>query len=55
MHNMCEYYVYIYICRFHDLEEFDDTKRSCRRRLAGHNERRRRMTSSETNAGDGSN
>ncbi|KAI3740691.1 hypothetical protein L2E82_31162 [Cichorium intybus] len=28
--------------RFHDLTEFDDTKRSCRRRLAGHNERRRK-------------
>lgn len=31
--------------RFHELSEFDDTKRSCRRRLAGHNERRRRNTS----------
>lgn len=28
--------------RFHDLSEFDDAKRSCRRRLAGHNERRRK-------------
>eukprot|EP00250_Pteridium_aquilinum_P034167 c7174_g1_i1 orf=105-1964(+) len=28
--------------RFHLLEEFDETKRSCRRRLAGHNERRRK-------------
>ncbi|RDX75865.1 Squamosa promoter-binding-like protein 4, partial [Mucuna pruriens] len=28
--------------RFHELAEFDDTKRSCRRRLAGHNERRRK-------------
>ncbi|KAL3652573.1 hypothetical protein CASFOL_002254 [Castilleja foliolosa] len=28
--------------RFHDVSEFDDTKRSCRRRLAGHNERRRK-------------
>ncbi|GAB2215702.1 hypothetical protein Droror1_Dr00020097 [Drosera rotundifolia] len=28
--------------RFHELEEFDETKRSCRRRLAGHNERRRK-------------
>ncbi|OVA06714.1 Transcription factor [Macleaya cordata] len=26
--------------RFHELSEFDETKRSCRRRLAGHNERR---------------
>ncbi|KAJ4903541.1 Squamosa promoter-binding-like protein 3 [Raphanus sativus] len=30
--------------RFHELGEFDDTKRSCRRRLAGHNQRRRRNT-----------
>ncbi|GFP97138.1 squamosa promoter-binding protein 1 [Phtheirospermum japonicum] len=28
--------------RFHDLSEFDEAKRSCRRRLAGHNERRRK-------------
>ncbi|OEL24424.1 Squamosa promoter-binding-like protein 14 [Dichanthelium oligosanthes] len=28
--------------RFHQLHEFDQTKRSCRRRLTGHNERRRR-------------
>ncbi|XP_042054424.1 squamosa promoter-binding-like protein 7 isoform X2 [Salvia splendens] len=28
--------------RFHAVGEFDDTKRSCRRRLAGHNERRRK-------------
>ncbi|CAN1844484.1 Squamosa promoter-binding protein 1 [Linum perenne] len=28
--------------RFHELPEFDDMKRSCRRRLAGHNERRRK-------------
>ncbi|XP_042068269.1 squamosa promoter-binding protein 1-like [Salvia splendens] len=34
--------------RFHELSEFDDTKRSCRRRLAGHNERRRK------NPGEGS-
>ncbi|KAI3764990.1 hypothetical protein L2E82_15009 [Cichorium intybus] len=38
--------------RFHDLLEFDDAKRSCRRRLAGHNERRRK-TSFET-YGEGS-
>ncbi|PRQ49947.1 putative transcription factor SBP family [Rosa chinensis] len=31
--------------RFHELSEFDDTKRSCRRRLAGHNERRRKNSS----------
>ncbi|XP_010656994.1 squamosa promoter-binding protein 1 isoform X1 [Vitis vinifera] len=29
-------------CRFHELSEFDEAKRSCRRRLAGHNERRRK-------------
>ncbi|CAL9077545.1 unnamed protein product [Musa acuminata var. zebrina] len=28
--------------RFHVVTEFDDSKRSCRRRLAGHNERRRK-------------
>ena len=33
----------IAICnRFHGLIEFDEGKRSCRRRLAGHNERRRK-------------
>ncbi|CAI0468736.1 unnamed protein product [Linum tenue] len=30
--------------RFHELSEFDDTKKSCRRRLAGHNERRRKSS-----------
>ncbi|XP_056694111.1 squamosa promoter-binding protein 1-like [Spinacia oleracea] len=30
--------------KFEDLSEFDDTKRSCRRRLAGHNERRRKKS-----------
>lgn len=30
------------VCRFHVLTEFDEEKRSCRRRLAGHNERRRK-------------
>ncbi|XP_064963168.1 squamosa promoter-binding protein 1-like [Musa acuminata AAA Group] len=34
--------------RFHELSEFDDSKRSCRRRLAGHNERRRKNTTLET-------
>lgn len=29
-------------CRFHPLSEFDEGKRSCRRRLAGHNRRRRK-------------
>ncbi|GER53850.1 squamosa promoter-binding protein 2 [Striga asiatica] len=28
--------------RFHELSEFDSTKRSCRRRLVGHNLRRRK-------------
>nr|AGI62049.1 SQUAMOSA promoter-binding-like 1 [Erycina pusilla] len=31
--------------RFHELPEFDEVKRSCRRRLAGHNERRRKSSS----------
>ncbi|XP_076905223.1 squamosa promoter-binding-like protein 9 [Bidens hawaiensis] len=31
--------------RFHKLPEFDQGKRSCRKRLAGHNERRRKPTS----------
>ncbi|KAJ7948677.1 putative Squamosa promoter-binding protein [Quillaja saponaria] len=30
--------------RFHELAEFDEAKRSCRRRLAGHNERRRKSS-----------
>ncbi|KAL6999541.1 Squamosa promoter-binding-like protein [Sarracenia purpurea var. burkii] len=38
--------------RFHELSEFDDTKRSCRKRLAGHNERRRK--SSSESHGEGS-
>ncbi|MCD7466853.1 hypothetical protein HAX54_003896 [Datura stramonium] len=36
--------------RFHELTEFDESKRSCRRRLAGHNERRRKSTSSSSSA-----
>ncbi|XP_048132482.1 squamosa promoter-binding protein 1 [Rhodamnia argentea] len=39
--------------RFHKLSEFDETKRSCRKRLAGHNERRRK--SSYDYQGEGSN
>ncbi|XP_050217085.1 squamosa promoter-binding-like protein 3 [Mercurialis annua] len=39
--------------RFHELAEFDESKRSCRRRLAGHNERRRKSTSTES-YGEGS-
>ncbi|KAH6773686.1 squamosa promoter binding protein-like 4 [Perilla frutescens var. hirtella] len=30
--------------RFHEISEFDEAKRSCRRRLAGHNERRRKSS-----------
>ncbi|MQL78980.1 hypothetical protein Taro_011415 [Colocasia esculenta] len=30
--------------RFHVITEFDESKRSCRRRLAGHNERRRKSS-----------
>lgn len=39
--------------RFHELAEFDESKRSCRRRLAGHNERRRKGAS-EPQSGEGS-
>ena len=28
--------------RFHEISQFDDTKKSCREKLAGHNERRRK-------------
>nr|AXB72479.1 squamosa-promoter binding-like protein [Betula platyphylla] len=38
----------IRLCRFHELSEFDEAKRSCRRRLAGHNERRRKVGSAES-------
>ncbi|KAK4489873.1 hypothetical protein RD792_000520 [Penstemon davidsonii] len=34
--------------RFHPLLEFDEGKRSCRRRLAGHNKRRRKTQPEET-------
>ncbi|XP_057457296.1 squamosa promoter-binding-like protein 3 [Lotus japonicus] len=37
--------------RFHDLAEFDEAKRSCRRRLAGHNERRRKSNPEASNEG----
>ncbi|OMO88951.1 Transcription factor, SBP-box [Corchorus capsularis] len=36
--------------RFHELSEFDESKRSCRRRLAGHNERRRKSTAESSSA-----
>ncbi|KAG9439197.1 hypothetical protein H6P81_019362 [Aristolochia fimbriata] len=39
--------------RFHELMEFDEAKRSCRRRLAGHNERRRKSSLADTQ-GEGS-
>ncbi|XP_050120664.1 squamosa promoter-binding-like protein 13A isoform X2 [Malus sylvestris] len=32
----------LFCCRFHALEEFDQGKRSCRKRLDGHNRRRRK-------------
>nr|ALA04574.1 squamosa promoter binding protein-like 3a [Platanus x hispanica] len=38
--------------RFHEILEFDEAKRSCRRRLAGHNERRRK--NSTESHGEGS-
>jgi hypothetical protein len=34
--------VHGFVWRFHVLAEFDEAKRSCRRRLAGHNKRRRK-------------
>ncbi|KAM7525079.1 hypothetical protein LguiA_014981 [Lonicera macranthoides] len=39
--------------RFHEISQFDEAKRSCRRRLLGHNERRRK--SSYESHGEGSN
>ncbi|XP_021908036.1 squamosa promoter-binding protein 1-like [Carica papaya] len=33
--------------RFHGISEFDNFKRSCRSRLAGHNERRRKLLSDQ--------
>ncbi|XP_077246819.1 squamosa promoter-binding-like protein 4 [Tasmannia lanceolata] len=39
--------------RFHELSQFDDTKRSCRKRLADHNERRRKsLTEQQTDESD---
>ncbi|XP_054816520.1 squamosa promoter-binding protein 1-like isoform X2 [Prosopis cineraria] len=63
-HKVCEYHAKaqeVIVCgirqrfcqqcsRFHELGEFDETKRSCRRRLAGHNERRRKSSVCETQA-----
>ncbi|KAF8082298.1 hypothetical protein N665_0835s0005 [Sinapis alba] len=39
--------------RFHELPEFDEAKRSCRRRLAGHNERRRKSSGESYGEGSG--
>ncbi|XP_066394876.1 squamosa promoter-binding-like protein 13 [Miscanthus floridulus] len=39
--------------RFHELSEFDDIKRSCRLRLAGHNERRRKSSADAHGGGGG--
>ncbi|KAK9991981.1 hypothetical protein SO802_026966 [Lithocarpus litseifolius] len=44
---------FILFGRFHALQEFDEGKRSCRRRLAGHN-RRRRKTHPDTVVNGGS-
>ncbi|XP_027170734.1 squamosa promoter-binding protein 2-like isoform X1 [Coffea eugenioides] len=41
------------LSRFHDLSEFDEAKRSCRRRLAGHNERRRKHFTESRGEGSG--
>lgn len=47
---LCVFSGCTYACRFHAISEFDDAKRSCRRRLAGHNERRRKSNASEAMA-----
>ncbi|KAL6657989.1 hypothetical protein ACP70R_005769 [Stipagrostis hirtigluma subsp. patula] len=39
--------------RFHELSEFDEQKRSCRRRLVGHNERRRKSSADARGGGGG--
>ncbi|CAL5029567.1 unnamed protein product [Urochloa decumbens] len=38
--------------RFHLLDEFDDAKKSCRKRLADHNRRRRKSKPADGDAGD---
>jgi hypothetical protein len=38
-------------CRFHMLSEFDEGKRSCRKRLDGHNRRRRKPQHDLANLG----
>lgn len=37
--------VFRFFCRFHVLPDFDEGKRSCRRKLERHNNRRRRKPS----------
>ena len=39
--------------RFHVLTEFDEAKRSCRKRLAEHNRRRRKPAASTASSKDG--
>lgn len=39
------------ISRFHSLGEFDDGKRSCRKRLADHNRRRRKPQPNASTSG----
>ncbi|XP_013752436.2 squamosa promoter-binding-like protein 4 [Brassica napus] len=39
--------------RFHELLEFDEAKKSCRKRLAGHNERRRKSSGESIGEGSG--
>ena len=38
-------------CRFHVLSDFDEGKRSCRRKLERHNDRRRRKSSDSKGSG----
>lgn len=40
--------IWFHVSRFHPLSEFDEGKRSCRRRLAGHNRRRRKTQPEDT-------
>lgn len=47
------FFGFVFWGRFHVLQEFDEGKRSCRRRLAGHN-RRRRKTHPDTVVNGGS-
>ena len=41
------------MARFHVLTEFDEAKRSCRKRLAEHNRRRRKPAASTASSKDG--